>query len=259
MSDIDLHDIFRVYVKGEVLPNINKNTPLPLHLIKADFSTLRKMSMERLNAVLGEMFDIAPQKKQKPDPMSALFQNIDTNDDVNESSYRGFITSEYGVKKRSNFIGRVNMCLATLSPNIIKVKTNDVDAVVMIDNKPIVVIRLINRPTSINQAAARKIEATFNRVTDSPESKYFGCRAFVVERIPKATGNPTPFYGSKSVQRIRLQQFLEMYSEDKESYLKGLLLNARYMAVFKKLPRDHDMRWLFGLLEESIGRSKNYI
>ena len=254
MSSINLHDIFRVYVKGEKLPNIDKNTPLPLDKIKADFSTLTYMSMVHLNKVLAEMFNIAPQKKRKPDPISALLQNIDTEGDVSESSYRESVAAEYGVKKRSNFVGRVNLCLATLSPNIIKAKAPGVDVVVMNKYKPIVVIKLVNRPSSMNQTAARRIEDALKKAIESKESKYFGCTALVVERIPKETGNPTPFYGSDSIQRIGLQQFLEMYSEDKESYLKGLLLNARHMAVFKKLPRDYDMRWLFGLLEESIGR-----
>lgn len=269
---MQLTDIFNVYLRGMESSNgICRGIAIPLNSISANFDSFDEDSIDRLEtAVIDLIRKSALQRNTtKPDPLAALFQNLDRDFDAGDTpvtrrEYEQFERTRVADKWRGNRIGNLNELIATLPERIQLSQEGQLDLVVFDNNDiPIAVIEVKNRWNTMNSSSAIRLRKEIERHVLSRGSTFHQCKGILVERIPKGNGNSCyfspsdPSTGEKTadndiILRMGLQQFLSQYAGDQLAYMKGIIIIANTMVQEGALPAEYDMSFIFELLEESI-------
>jgi hypothetical protein len=268
-NTINLVDVYNIYVeKTDSSGGIDSSTPLPLSSLIFDESNLDSNGLSAYKEAVNKIItgSRAVRNKSKPDPIAALLMNADVssdNDPISEADYSLFEKSRLADKWRGNRVGELNELMACLLPNINLSSAGKLDLEVSGTNGQTGTIAEVkNRFNTMNAASAIKTRKTMEDIVFLNASNFNGYKAALVERIPKKDGeevnfNPSnPDTGRKGeetdqIVRIGLQQFLTEHG-GRLIYIKGIIIIAQVLSENDLLPDDYDMRFIFGLLKDSI-------
>lgn len=266
----NISDIYAVYFnEADKSGNIERNEPIPLDSIELDMSAYHEDDIEVLR---NDIIDIieqsrAERKVTKPDPIAALFCNLDRDfgegdQPVSLRDYQKLEQARVQEKFRSNRIGTLNELMATLLPNIEASSAGQLDLIIKdLNGEPTALVEVKNRFNTMNAGSHARLRTEMDRLVMHRGGTYTGCEAILAERIPKkdgkeqlytpsnnATGNR--FEENDKIKRMGLDQLLSRY--DKYAYLKGLIFIAQVMSGQGALPSDYDMSGIFELMHQSM-------
>ncbi|GAL35248.1 hypothetical protein JCM19240_3618 [Vibrio maritimus] len=272
MNHYQLSDIYQVYIKGlEEAGDVVIGKPLPLDKISCDLSSFDSSNIEQLEDAVKDLIERSGQQRNstKPDPLAALFQNLDRDFAAGETAvtrkeYEQFEKTRVNDKWRGNRIGSLNELIATLPRRIALSSAGQLDLVVMDENNlPIAIVEMKNRWNTMNSSSAIRLRREIERHVLTRGSTFHNCKGLLVERIPKVDGEAShfspsdPSTGEKTpdnanIQKMGLQQFLSQFAGDQLAYMKGIVIIAQTMVEEDALPADYDMTLIFELLAESL-------
>lgn len=266
----EVKDIRAVFIDGqESSGNVTFTSSIPLCQINLDISSY---DPDRLAALEADVTQIIEQSRlqrneSKPDPIAALFCNLDRDFSSGESAisdldYTKLENARIQEKWRGNRIGKLNELIAGLLPNIELSSAGQMDLIIKDNNnEPSALVEVKNRFNTMNAGSIARLRTEMERLVLHKGSNYFGCEAILAERIPKNDGNEqlfTPsnnatgarFQESNKIKRMGLDQLLSRY--DRYAYLRSIIFIAHVMSHNNALPQDYDMSVIFRLLRASL-------
>jgi len=266
----NISDIYAVYYNEiEKSGNVERNKPIPLDSIELNMVAYKEADIEALrNDLIGIIEQSKTERKiTKPDPIAALFCNLDRNfgegdQPVTLREYQKLEQARVQEKWRSNRIGYLNELISALLPNIEKSSAGQLDLIVKdLNGEPTALVEVKNRFNTMNAGSLARLRTEMDRLVLNRGGTYTGCEAILAERIPKTDGKEQPYTPSNNatgarfeenekIKRMGLDQFLSRY--DKYAYLKGLVFIAQVMSEQGALPSDYDMSVIFELMNKSM-------
>lgn len=266
---IDIQDIHNVFVAGvQRSGNVSRDEIIPLNRIDLDLEQFKPEALQRFISAVREITEGSRIERpvSKPDPIAAIFMNINADEVISEDDYQKFEKLRLADKWRGNRIGQINELIIDLFQNFRLSTSGKLDVVVYKSNDtndPIAIAEIKNRYNTMNAASAIRTRQTMESLVLDKGSSFFGCDAVLVERIPKTDGsealfNPSdPKRGqvgnpSEKIKRMGLQQFLTRYCKDETAYVKAIILIAKTLVATGALPDDYDLRFIFSLLHQSL-------
>lgn len=256
-------------INNDIINNKNLSC-IPLNKINMDTSLLCDSAILDLTSFIKDIIKKSKQERNssKPDPIAALFQNIDHdlsegNEPVSYDDYYLFEKIRINDKWRSNHIGKVFEKILSLSKNVSP--SESLDLKLKKNGEIFALIEAKNRFNTMNSSSAIRLRKEMEELVTHTHTQYTQnkVKAFLVERIPKGKGDEVYFSPSDSfrttstanreeIKKIGVQCFFEKYTDDKLTYLKSIVLIAKTMAEEGVLPKDYDMSFIFKLFKESL-------